>query len=119
MVLYNSLDQSTWAIEDFTDENTLSFTGTIYTDKGLTNVFDGTGYTLTFRFKNHNGDIIEENTDDLEWVIASSGTYRMKPDSGRFIIEGNGEFFIRLEKSGTQITAIGVNGSADLTVIQA
>lgn len=119
MVLYNELDQDKWAQEDYSDVDALGLTGTIYTDKTLTTAFDGTGYTLSFRFKDRNGDIIDENIEDIEWVTAASGTWRMKPTSGRFFGTGSGEFLMRLEKTGTQITAVGINGSADLTVVQA
>jgi len=115
--IYNELDDHIWVVEDYTDVNALALTGTIYSDKVLTTAFDGTGYTLTIRFKDYNGDIVYENDEDVEWVTAASGTWRFKPDQGSFIVMSNGEIYIQLEKTGTQKTAFGVNGSADLTVI--
>jgi hypothetical protein len=117
MVLYNDLDVHQWGLEDFTDENALSITGTIYSDKNLTTAFDLTGYTLTLRIIDNQGHIIEDNSDDIEIVTAGSGTWRFKPQDGRMFTELNGQIVVRLEKSGSQISAIGINGSSDLLVV--
>lgn len=115
MVLYTKIDQHVWGTEDFTDENSLGITGTIYSDAALSSVFDYTGYTLKFKFKAQNR-IVFEDVNDVEAVSAVAGTWRYKPLEGQFFIEHNGEVIIRLEKDGTEVSAIGINGSADLHV---
>lgn len=115
MVLYNKLDKQVWGLEDFTNDNSLGITGTIYTDETLTTVFDFTGYSLTFRLKSQNG-ISEDDADNMEPVLATGGTWRYNPPSGRMLSEAFGEVIIRLEKSGNQISAIGINGSSDLHI---
>lgn len=118
MVLYLQLDDHVWGIADFTDEDALGITGTIYSDRTLNTVFDLTGYTLTFRFRNNAGFLIEDDADNVEIVTAASGTWKYNPPDGRMNFEGSGQVTILLEKSGTQISAISINNSADLRVSQ-
>lgn len=116
MVLYVDIDQHVWGQEDFTDENVLALTGTIYDAFNLTTAFDLTGYTLTFRYVSQ-GRVIYDDDTNIEIVTAGSGTWRFKPDEGSLPIDANGEVVILLEKSGTQISAIGINGSSDLHIL--
>lgn len=116
MVLYVKLDQHEWGVTDFTDENTYALTGTIYSDRQLSTPVDLTGWNLTFRMISQS-KIIFDNDNDITTVTPASGTWRYLPESGRSALEADGQVYIRLEKSGSQITAIGVNGSADLHVM--
>lgn len=116
MVLYCKLDKKVWGLDDFTDVNSLGITGTIYSDEQLQTVFDLTGYTPSFRFISQ-GVLLYDDDDDISIVTAADGTWRYKPQSGRMIASGNGEVSIRLEKSGTKVSAIGINGSSDLLVL--
>lgn len=115
MVLYCKLDKQTWGVEDFTDVDSLGITGTIYSDINLTVPFNLTGYSLTFRIISH-GRLIEDDNNNISIVSGSAGTWKYNPASGRMMVENNGEVVIRLEKSGTQISAIGINGSSDILV---
>jgi len=116
MVLYVKLDSHEWGVEDFTDEDALSLTGTIYSDRELSTAFDLTGYNLDFRMISQGKITLDDNGEDTEIVTAASGTFRYKPDNGKVVVEANGEVNIRLEKTGTQVSAVGVNGSADLHI---
>ncbi len=117
MVLRVKLDTHTWIAQDYTDENSLSITGTIYSDDALSSVFDFTGYTPSFRLKSQGKIVFDTDTDNSVSAINSTlGTFRYKPEVGDLLVEMNGEVSILLEKSGTEITAIGINGSSDLHV---
>ena len=117
MQLYVKLDTHSWVARDFTDEPTLGITGTIYDDAELTNVFDLTGYTLTFRLKSQSRIIFDSDQDSsVSIVVAANGTFRYLPEYGDLLNESNGEVSIVLEKTGTAMTAIGINSSADLHV---
>ena len=115
MPLYLDLDIHEWVLEDYTNVDALAITGTVYSDKKLTTAFDLTGYTLSFRMVDDD-ELIYDDETDAEIVTAASGTWKYLPDSGRLTSIGNGQVSLRIEKSGTQITAIGVNGSADLLI---
>ena len=117
MVLFNKLDDVVWGREDFTDEDSLGITGTIYSDRELKTPFNLTGYSLTFRLVSQ-GLISEDDDVNVQIVNAASGTWKYNPPSGRMLSERFGEVIIRLEKSGTQISAIGINGSSDLHIQQ-
>jgi len=117
MPLYLKLDTHTWGTEDFTDESSLALTGTIYSDSALTTAFDLTGYILSFRMVSQGRIVYDDNGDDTSILVAANGTFEHKPDNGKIVFEANGEVNVRLEKSGTQISALGINGSSDLHVI--
>lgn len=116
MVLYLKLDQNLYGLDDFTDENALALTGTIYSDRDLNTVFNLTGYTLSFRFISQ-GIVLYDDENDISIVTAASGTWRYKPQAGRFSDWGDGEVVIRCEKSGTRVSAVGINGSANLHIM--
>lgn len=117
MQLYCKLDTHSWGAEDYTDEDSLSITGTIYSDAALTTVFDLTGYELTFRIISQGKIRYSQDDHTLVTIVtAASGTWRYKPEYGDLLTEMNGEVVIFLEKTGTGISAIGINGSADFHV---
>lgn len=115
MVLYCKLDQKVWGVEDYTNEDALGITGTIYSDSALTTAFDLTGYTLSFRLISQ-GELVFDDDDDISIVTAGSGTWKLNPREGALLFETHGEVIIRLEKSGTEVSAIGINGSSDLHI---
>ena len=115
--LYVKLDSHGWVRGDYTDENSLGISGTIYSDAALSTAFNITGYTLVFRITSQ-GRVIFSSSDDgrVAAITPSSGTFRYKPELGDLLTECNGEVSILLEKTGTEITAIGINGSSNLHI---
>ena len=120
MPLRVKLDVHEWVSLDYTDVDALGITGTIYSDDILETAFDLTGYTLTLRLKSQGRIVFDSDiTDRLVIVTAASGTFRFTPANGDLVSEHNGEVSIVLEKTDTQITATGINSSADLYVQKA
>ena len=117
MTLYVKLDSHIWILEDYTDEDSLGITGTVYSDDAMTTAFDITGYTLTIRIKAQGKIKFDSDQDsNVSAIVAADGTFRYKPEIGDLLLEANGEVSLLMEKTGTQITAIGLNGSADLHI---
>lgn len=117
--LWLVVDQETWKKGDFTDDNANALTGTIYTDADLATVFNMTAYTLSSikLFNQRNENIFtEDDSTKLQIVSAGSGTWRFKPADGDWNIDFIGEVKIIIEKTGTELTAEGVNGSAILRI---
>lgn len=116
-MLYLKLDIHNWVIEDYTDETSLGITGTIYSDAELTTPFDLTGYTLTFRLKSQGKMVFDSDKDSsVSIVTAASGTFRYLPEFGDLLFETNADASVLLEKSGTGITAVGINSSAEIHI---
>lgn len=116
-MLYLKLDDHNWIIQDYTDIDALGITGTVYSDAKLTIPFDITGYTLSFRLKSQGKMIFDSDQDSsVSIVTAASGTFKYLPEYGDMLIEANAEASLLMEKSGTEITAVGINSSADLHV---
>ena len=114
MVLYLKLDQEIWNQGDFTADNTLALTGTIYSDNTFATAFDLTGYTLEIELYDQNRSAIF--TDDADIVTAADGTFRYKPSIGELNIDFIGEVKIKLSKTDTEVTAEGRNGSGKLRI---
>jgi len=116
MLLFLFLDQETWYKGDYTDDNTLALTGTIYQDANKNTVFDLTGYTLEIKGFNQRGE--GEFTYDADIIAPTSGTWRFKPKIGELNTEFIGDVEIEMTKTGSVISAKGRNGSAALWVTE-
>jgi hypothetical protein len=113
MVLYLKLDQKTWGQSDFTDSATYDLSGTVYDENTFTNARDISGFTGTFRLINQEGETIFSSTQNL--TLNNDGTFLMKFAEGATpMAHGNHKVRLRLEVSGSRITAVGVNGSDEL-----
>ncbi len=113
MVLYLKLDQKSWCKGDFTDSATYDLSGTVYDDNRFATARDISGFTGTFRLINWDGDDIYSTTTGL--TLNNDGTFLVKFTEGTSpIIRGMYKVRLRLEVSGTRITAVGVNGSDEL-----
>lgn len=118
MVLYVKMDQHTWAQDNFTDGANYDLSGAIYRDSTFTTLeSDLENFTGSFRLIDNQGYChYENNTTDL--VLDTSGTFTVRFSTGRApSMYGSFKVRIQLEKSGSKLTAIGVNGS-DLLFIE-
>lgn len=109
--MYVKMDQHIWVQGDYTGDTTYDLSGAIYRDSTLTTLeSDLDDFTLTFKFINMEGYTVYSNPTDITGVAA--GTFTVKFAQTR-APDLNGLFFVRviLEKSGSRLTAIGVNGS--------
>lgn len=115
MPLYLKMDQKTWVEGDFTDSNTYDLSGTVYDENTFTTTRNISGFTGTFRLLNNYGDVIFSTTTGL--TLNSDGTFLVKFAEGKTpYFQGNTKVRLRLEVSGTRVTAIGVNGSDELYI---
>ena len=113
MVLFLKMDQHSWAKGDFTDSNTYDLSGTVYDDNTFTTTRDISGFTGTFRIIDQEGGTIFSSDDIL--TLNSDGTFLVKfLESQRPMIAGIFKIRLRLEVSGSRLTAVGVNGSDDI-----
>lgn len=111
MVLYVQLNQENWNRGDYTDVDALAITGTIYINATMLTPFDLTGYTLKIKGFNQRGEQ-EISEKDIDIVSAVAGTFKYLPELGDLNLDFIGDLEIELEKTGTIITAKGINGSA-------
>ena len=116
MTLFSKLNQELWVQGNFTATNANGLSGTIYTEETFTNVFNLTGYTLKIRGYDQNRDI--QFDDDIDILVAASGTWVYLPTSGELNNDFIGEIEIELTKSDDteELTAVGVNGSSKLRI---
>jgi len=113
MVLYLKLDQKTWGQLDYTDSATYDLSGTVYDENTFATTRDISGFTGTFRLINQSGDVVFSTNQNL--TLNSDGTFLVKFAEGATPhLSGSYKVRLRLEVSGTRITAIGVNGSDNL-----
>ena len=117
MVLYLRLNQEIWKRGDYTNDNALALTGTVYQNATMLTPYDLTGCTITVKGFNQRGE--EEITQKTcEIVSAVAGTFRYKPANGDLSLEFIGDLELIVEKSGTKMTAMGRNGSATFLVTE-
>ncbi|MFQ5786688.1 MAG: hypothetical protein ACE5H1_01780 [Thermodesulfobacteriota bacterium] len=114
---YQKLDQSQWGKGDFTDITGEAITGTIYTDEKLTSAFDLTGYTLELIFYDPIDRKVVKNDLAGTIVTAASGTWRFLPSDGDLNFNFVGELLMKLTKSGTELHAWSVSGSAKFMLV--
>jgi len=115
MVLYNKLDQKTWASQDFTDSATYDLSGTIYDENTFTNTRDISGFTGTFVLLDGQERIVYTTTTGL--TLGNDGTWLLKlTTNNRIYTTGGHKVRLRLEVSGTRVTCVGVNGSDELYI---
>jgi len=115
MVLYNKLDQKTWASQDFTDSATYDLSGTIYDENTFTTTRDISGFTGTFRLLDAQGRRVFSTTSGL--TLNSDGTWLLKlGTNNRIYPVGSHKVRLTLEVSGTRVTCVGVNGSDELFI---
>ena len=113
MVLYLKMDQKTWGQLDFTNSATYDLSGTVYDENTFATARDISGFTGTFRLINQSGDVVFSTTTGL--TLGADGTFLVKFTVGTAPhLSGSYKVRLRLEVSGTRITAIGVNGSDNL-----
>ena len=117
MVLYLQLDQEIWYRADYSDEDILSITGTVYSNATMLTAFDITNYTLKIKGFNQRGEI-EIGEKDATIISGIAGTWRYKPDLGDLNLDFIGDLELELEKSGTVISAKGRNGSASFYIYE-
>ena len=110
MVLYLKMDQNVWCQRDFTDSATYDLSGTVYDDNTLTTTRDISGFTGTFRLIDQSGELIFSTQQNL--TLNADGTFLVKFAQGLSpVVHGTYQIRLRLEVSGTRLTAVGVNGS--------
>lgn len=112
MVLYLKLDQHQWIEEDFTDSATYDISGSVYRDSAFTTLeTDLDTFTGSFRLIDEDTGVVHyENDQDL--TLVSDGTFTLKISEGRSPFSHGGfNARIKLEKSGSKITARGFRGS--------
>jgi len=113
MVLYLKMDQKTWGQLDYTDSATYDLSGTVYDENTFATTRDISSFTGTFRLINQSGDVAFSTNQNL--TLNSDGTFLVKFAEGATPhLSGSYKVRLRLEVSGTRITAIGVNGSDNL-----
>lgn len=113
MVLFLKMDQMNWAKGDFTDSANFDLSGTVYDDSSFTTVRDISGFSGTFRIIDQSGGTIFSSDDIL--TLNSNGTFLVKfLESQTPTISGIFKIRLRLEVSGSRLTAVGVNGSDDI-----
>ena len=118
MVLYLKMDQHTWAENDYTSSTSFDISGAVYREATFTTLeSDLETFTGTFRLIDDDGyTIYSNNSSDL--TLDTTGTFNITFSQNNAPTT-HGSFRVRLtlEKSGSRITAIGVNGS-DLMFIE-
>jgi len=122
MVLYCKLDQKSWAIGDYTDSATYDLSGTIYRDAILvaaeTSLDTFSGSATELRILDINTDkLLYTTTSTSIWTLNSDGTFLIKfTATNRPTIPGATKLVWLFAKTGTLLTAIGVNGSNHLHI---
>jgi len=115
MVLYLKLDQNTWSQGDYTDSASYDLSGTVYDENTFTTTRNISGFSGTFRLIDGQGDVIYSTTSNL--TLNSDGTFLVKFSSDTApSVRGMFKVRLRLEVSGSRLTAIGVNGSDELFI---
>jgi len=112
MVLYLKLDQHQWAAEDFTDSSTYDISGTVYRDSSFSTAETSLDtFTGSFRLIDEDTGVSHyENNQDL--TLVSDGTFTLKITEGRApYTHGGFNVRLKLEKSGSKLTAKGFRGS--------
>lgn len=111
MVLYLKLDQHTWVQGDYTNSSTYDISGTVYRDYTLSTAETSLDtFTGTFRLIDESGSTIYEDSTVL--TLNSTGTFTVLfTISNAPATYGSFRVRIKLEKSGSKLTAVGVNGS--------
>jgi hypothetical protein len=112
MVLYIKMDQHVWAEDDFTNGATYDLSGSVYRDSTFTTLeSDLETFTGSFRLIDDQGSVhYENNTSDL--TLNTDGTFTVTFGESRApTTYGAFRVRLKLEKSGSRLTAIGVNGS--------
>lgn len=114
MALYLKLDQKTWVQEDYTDSATYDISGTVYRDNTFTTAETSLDtFTGTFRLIGQEGKPLFSTDSGL--TLNADGTFTMTFSQGKTpTMSGNTKVRLQLEKSGSRLTAIGVNGSDEL-----
>ena len=114
MALYLKLDQKTWVQEDYTDSSTYDLSGTIYRDNTFTTAETSLNtFTGTFRLIDQEGKSLFSTQSGL--TLNADGTFTMTFAQGKTpTVSGNTKLRMLLEKSGSRLTAVGVNGSDEL-----
>jgi len=113
MVLYLKMDQKTWGSGDFTDSATYDLSGTVYDENTFATARDISGFSGTFRLINQEGETIFSSTSNL--TLNNDGTFLMKFANGSTPdIQGTFKVRLRLEVSGSRLTAVGVNGTDEV-----
>ena len=105
----------TWIAGDFAD-GTQYILGTVYTDDTLGTVFDLTGYTLEVEFWDNVRQWLVKNNLTGTIVSDVGGTWKLIVAEGDLNFNFEGEIRLKLTKSGTELTAIGVTGSANFMI---
>jgi len=105
----------TWVQGDFAD-GSQNILGTVYTDDTLSTAFNLTGYTLELEFWDNVKNWLVKNNLTGTIVVAGSGTFKFVATEGDLNFKFEGEIRLKLTKSGTELTAIGVTGSADFMI---
>ena len=106
-----------WVAGDYTDSATYDLEMKIYSDPQLTTAVDMTTFTtLTLRFIDPNsGGLYFSTTQDL--TSDANGNVYWRPANGRQIYSfGHLKLRLRCEVSGTEVTAVGINGSDSLFI---
>lgn len=103
--IYLKLDQNTLFRNDFSDDSSLRFSGTVYSDRVLATAFNLTGYTLTIRFHKEWGAADYFNKTGTILVAANGTWYRNLvvgdlPTPGIYLCK------MELTKSGTQVSTL-------------
>jgi len=111
------MDQSQWGKGDFSDVAGEAITGTIYTNETLTTAFDLTGYTLELVFYDEVENKVIKNGLVPTIVIAANGTWTFSPVVGDLDFQFVGSVLVRLTKTGSELHAWGISGSARLQII--
>jgi len=114
---YNKLDISQWGKGDFTDVTAEGITGTIFSDETLLTAFDLTNYTLEFVFFDIVTNKVVKNGLNPTIVVAANGTYRFLPVVGDLDFKFVGDVLVKLTKTGSELHAWGVSGSARLQIL--
>ncbi len=114
MTLFSVLNQEVWSIGNHTDNTGQGLSGTVYTEPKAVNAKNLTGYTLKIRLYDQNG--FEVFSDDVDILVAASGTWEYLPDVGSLNFVFIGELEVELTKSDEEVTAKGSNGSSKLRI---
>ena len=114
MVLFLKLDQKAWARLDYTNDADFDLSGTIYDDERFATTRNISTFTPNLRIIDQFGNYVYENTTDIT-VTGSSGIFLIKfTQTNAPYLQGLYKVRLILEKSGSRITAVGVNGSDEL-----
>ena len=101
--LYLSLDQDTWYRGDYSSENKL--TGTIYTDKNMTQKKNLTGYTIKIKMMKPR-TIGDRFNKTASIVSASGGTFDYAVGEGEMPVFGLYEVKVELSKTGVRESSL-------------